>query len=467
MKLPIVRFSSLCAAFALLAAVPLRVAATNGMNMEGYGPIATAMGGASMAYDNGTAAVINNPATLTLMPATDRLDVALGVLGPEITATAPNGVSARSKATAFFMPAFGYVRKSGNLVYGLGVFGQGGMGTEYDQDSWLGMGFGLTNRTEVSVGRAIIPLAYKVNDQLSIAATFDFIWAGMDLQMAMSGAQFMDLVSTHQIGQASGGIVQSFGGMMQTLPAGSSVDYAYFNFTNGSSFTGKARGYGYAGKIGLIYTPRPNLTFGLTYHTETELSDLKAPGNSISFSLNVPGMGHMAQKLAGDITVRDFEWPALLAAGVAWRPAERWLLVADLRQIFWARVMENFRLRFVASPATTNGGFAGQNLDAQLFQNWKDQTVVQLGGAYQVNPVLTLQAGFNFANNPVPDRFLNPLFPATVGEHLTGGFGWKTSEKTSVDFSLVYGFKATGTNGGGITVGHSQLNAQLMYSYRF
>ena len=32
---------------------------TNGMNMEGYGPIATSMGGASMAYDNGTAAVIN------------------------------------------------------------------------------------------------------------------------------------------------------------------------------------------------------------------------------------------------------------------------------------------------------------------------------------------------------------------------------------------------------------------------
>ena len=37
------------------------------MNMEGYGPIATGMGGASMAYDNGTAAVINNPATLGLM----------------------------------------------------------------------------------------------------------------------------------------------------------------------------------------------------------------------------------------------------------------------------------------------------------------------------------------------------------------------------------------------------------------
>jgi len=48
----------------LAAATALPLAATNGMNMEGYGPIATAMGGASMAYDNGTAGLINNPATL-------------------------------------------------------------------------------------------------------------------------------------------------------------------------------------------------------------------------------------------------------------------------------------------------------------------------------------------------------------------------------------------------------------------
>ena len=55
--------------------------ATNGMNLEGYGPIATGMGGASMAYDNGNAAVMNNPATLGLRGQGSRLDVALGMLG--------------------------------------------------------------------------------------------------------------------------------------------------------------------------------------------------------------------------------------------------------------------------------------------------------------------------------------------------------------------------------------------------
>ena len=120
-----------------------RVFATNGMNMEGYGPVATAMGGASLAYENGTAAVINNPATLGLMDADARLDLAVGTLGPDITATSPGGVTADSNANAFYMPAFGYARHAGDFTYGFGVFGQGGMGCEYDPDSWRGLGFGL------------------------------------------------------------------------------------------------------------------------------------------------------------------------------------------------------------------------------------------------------------------------------------------------------------------------------------
>ncbi len=117
--------------YLLLAATVLAsspVFATNGMNLEGYGPIATGMGGASMAYDNGAAAVMNNPATLGMMPEGDRLDVALSYLGPHIKASVP-GTSARSSADAFFMPAIGWIKKSGALSYGIGMFSQGGMGT--------------------------------------------------------------------------------------------------------------------------------------------------------------------------------------------------------------------------------------------------------------------------------------------------------------------------------------------------
>ena len=453
--------------------------ATNGMNMEGYGPIATALGGASLAYDNGTAGLINNPATLGLMPGAARLDLAVGVLGPDISvrspATTPNifnvpaNQTADSTATSFFMPAMGYARRSGDFVYGFGVFGQGGMGCEYDANSWRGLGFGLKNRTEVSIGRAIIPLAYKVNDQLQIAATADFVWAGMDLKMAMSGNQFFDLVTptSQRFGRATGAIVQTFGQIMQQMPAGTSVDYAYFNFSNNSDFTGEARGYGYGGKIGLVYTPSKELTFGLTYHSQTALADMKAKGDTLSFQLNAPGMGRIPQTLTGDFRIRNFQWPALVGAGLAWHPAPRWMIAADVREIFWKSVMRNFSMSFVASTAASNGSFAGQNLEATLFQNWDDQLVMQLGAAYEASDRLTLRFGTNVCNNPVPDTYLNCLFPAIVKNHLTAGFGWKVDERSSVDFSATYGFKVNVVNGAGAGVSHSQTNAQAMYSYRF
>lgn len=443
--------------------------ATNGMNMEGYGPVSTAMGGTSMAFDNGTAAVINNPATLGLMTERARLDLAIGVLGPDITATNPAGTPADSQLTSFFMPAFGYARRSGDIVYGLGVFGQGGMGCQYDPNSWRGLGFGLENRTEVSVGRVIAPIAWKVNDRLQLAATADFMWAGMDLKMAMSGTQFFDLVmpTSQQFGRASGTIVQSFSGMMATLPVGTNVDYAYFNFSNGNKFTGEAKGYGYAGKVGLVYQASPHLTFGLTYHTKSVLSDLKTSRAAMSFQLNVPGMGRMAQTLTGEMKVNNFEWPALLGAGLAYRPNDRWLIAADLRQIYWADVMKQFSMTFTASGATSNGSFAGQQLNAALFQDWDDQLVTQIGAAYQATDQFTLRFGASYTTNPIPDKYLNCLFPATIKKHVMIGCGWKIDERSSVDFSFTHGFEVGKTNGYGIRVTHSQNNAQLLYSYRF
>ena len=468
------------AAIAVLAiGLTSRLVATNGMNMEGYGPIATGLGGASMAYDNGTAAIINNPATLGLMKDNSRLDIAIGILGPDIHVKSPNtspnifGVAAnqdaKSSATSFFMPAIGYARRSGNFVYGFGIFGQGGMGCEYDTDSWRGLGFGLKNRTEVSVGRVIVPLVYKVNDKLQIAATADFLWAGMDLKMAMSGNQFFDLVmpTSQHFGRASGTIVQSFSTILANMPNGTSVDYAYFNFSNSSPLTGEARSYGYAGKVGFLYTPSKELSFGMTYHSKSVLSDMTAKQDSLSFQLNVPGMGHIPQSLTGDYRVRNFQWPAMLGAGLAWYPAPKWMIAADMREIFWKDVMKEFNMNFVASNTAANGSFAGQSLDAVLLQNWKDQTVAQLGAAYQINAQLTLRAGVNVSNNPVPDYYLNCLFPAIVKDHVTIGCGWKIDAQSSIDASFAYGFKETVTNGSGATVSHSQTNLQLMYSYRF
>jgi len=477
--------ASLCVCLAL---VPALSHATNGMNMEGYGPIATAMGGAGMAYDNGTAAMMNNPATLGLMEDGDRAELFVGFLGPDVSAEAGN-VKADSDGTAYYMPALGWVRKQEGLTFGFGIYGQGGMGTEYDQRTFLGdpgrVGASLENRSELSVGRVIAPLAWNVNDKLVIGGSADLIWAGLDLRMAMSEAQFVDLVTTRTIGEASGTLLNSFGALYEPFGAPAApgsirtLNHAYFDFNDSSDFTGEAKAYGYAGKIGFVYQASRKLSIGGAYHTKTRLGDLKSSDASLLMGVEVntgSGYTNVDIPVRGKIRVDDFQWPATWAVGMKLQATPELLLVFDVKRLLWKDVMENFTMEFTADssqPDPAAAGFAGADLTATLYQDWEDQTVYQVGGAYQFTRALTLRAGFNYAANPVPDEFLNALFPAIAENHLTGGFGYRFDDTQSIDFSVVKVFENSATNpGNGSTIPavkstHSQLNFQFLYTRRY
>jgi len=469
------------------------------MNLEGYGPIAAGMGGASFAFDNGTAAVMNNPATLSLMPEGFRLDLAVGMLGPDVTSTlAIPGMemTANSSADAFFMPALGLVRKQCKLAYGLGVFGQGGMGTEYAKNCWMAdpsqgantaLTEGLVNRSEVSVGRAVGTFAYDVNEKFSIALTADFVWAGMDLQMAMSEAQFQDLANpqARNVGKASGTMADAFGQMYEPFSGTgiSQLYHAYFDFSNDNDFTGEAMGYGFAGKIGAVYKAMPELTIGAVYQSQTSLGDLETDNAELSMAVNVdPGIFQgqptgnymdMNLPISGKIIIKDFEWPSIFGAGVAYQPMEKLLLAAEVKQIMWSDVMEDFKMNFTADNIAQNGGFAGLEMDAALFQKWEDQTVFAAGGAYKPIDPLTLRAGFNFGKNPVPDTYLNALFPAIVESHLMFGGGYDFGQGSQINVSSTVAFEKEAVNPGNgstippVTSTHSQLNWMVMYSRRF
>ena len=125
---------------ALSAGIPATAMATNGMNLEGYGPISAGMGGTSYGFQVGTGAMMNNPATLGFFADGYHLDVAFGYLGPRITSTVttPDGdMAAESESKSFWMPALGFYVKKSAWGYGIGVFGQGGMGAEYSSSSWM------------------------------------------------------------------------------------------------------------------------------------------------------------------------------------------------------------------------------------------------------------------------------------------------------------------------------------------
>ena len=170
--------------------------------------------------------------------------------------------------------------------------------------------------------------------------------------------------------------------------------------------------------------------------------------------------------VTGKIAVNDFQFPAQFAVGMAYQQ-DKWMVAADVKVIQWADVMDSFRMTFVASGDASNGPFANQDLNVEMFQNWENQTVVQIGGAYKVTPATTLRAGVNSSSNPVPDSTVNPLFPATIENHYTFGVGHALSKKSAVNFSLTIAPEVEVTGASGVTTTHAQQNWQLMYTQKF
>ena len=70
---------------------------------------------------------------------------------------------------------------------------------------------------------------------------------------------------------------------------------------------------------------------------------------------------------------------------------------------------------------------------APFQQDWNDQIVLAMGLSYQFNDALTGRIGYNYAKNPIPNQFVNYLWPAIAENHYTGGFGMlSTSSPRSI-----------------------------------
>ncbi|MEG3639716.1 OmpP1/FadL family transporter [Magnetococcus sp. PR-3] len=447
--------------------------ATNGMNLEGYGARAHAMGGAASGYDSGNSAIMNNPATLSLWEGKQRVGVGLRMLGPDVDAesTASSAAFAKSDGDAYFMPSFSYMRNSGKFTYGFGVIAQGGMGTEYAAGNTLfAQGrntaaalvdlSGLEQRSELSVGRAVLPLSYRVNEKLNVAASVDFVWMGLDLKMDLDGANFAAMATA---GTASGALATN-----AFAASGGDIDYGRFDFSDGNDFTGEAKGYGAGFKLGATYQLTNAVTLGLSYHSKTAMEDLSTEGATVYL---FEDGGAINQTIPGTITVKDFEWPQKATLGAAYQFNKKLMLVGDVSWIDWSNTMKDFKMEFVAN--STNATYAGQAMNVTLEQNWKDQYVLSLGAEYALTDQWRIRGGANIGNNPVPNDYLSILFPATVTNHITGGFGYTFANGGQINAAVAY---APGTDNvatgnvntdSDVKLSHGQYNWSLNYSYDF
>ena len=408
------------AALALCAGAP--ALATNGMYMVGYGAETIGRGGANIAISDRSLALSFNPAGIAQLQG-NHATLNISVLNPSLEYENMLNGPVKSESASFPMPAFSYVRgsKESPWSWGVGLIGIGGMGAHF---KGLNTPFGTVDETftEVSFGAITPTVAYAVNDDMAFGLTLDIGY-----------------------GQASYKFYPDTSFFNTMAP-----EYSFFGMDMDN-----AAGMQYAARLGWWWRPDPKFSIGVIYQTETE-----STFEDGTMTMNFEAHPFLQQRVKYDAEMDGFTFSAQAGIGFAYRPTDKLELAFDVKRYYWDHAINTITV-YATNPEIQGA----PDITVPFIFNWEDQWVFAVGADYRVNDKVTLRAGYNYGENPVPDETLNPLFPATVENHASLGASIY-SKSITWEFGLERGFEAENTNnnpnpqvnpfGPGSTVRHDQ-----------
>ncbi|WP_435686563.1 OmpP1/FadL family transporter [Sedimenticola selenatireducens] len=360
--------------------------ATNGYAPHGVGQKSQGMGGVGVAYSQDALAGGVNPAGMVHVG--NRIDLGVNLFRPQRESTAIGGPTFDGNDKELFLiPEFGYNRMlDANSSFGVSVFGTGGMNTDYSVGPYSG--FGMTAPTGVDLMQLFIVPTYaiKLNENHSV---------GIGLNLAA------------QAFSAKG--IAGFGGF-----GVGSIDPANLSDNGHDISYGAGLRIGWQGKVSDM------VTLGATYQTRTYMSEFD------------DYRGLFAEQ-------GDFDIPENFAIGIAVAATPKLNIAFDVMRINYSKVnaignLNNFFAGAAQLGADNGAGFG-----------WEDQTIYKLGFDYAYSQNLTLRAGFNHADNPIPSSqtTFNVLAPGVVEDHLTLGATWTLDSGNELTFSYMHAFENT------------------------
>lgn len=401
-------------ALSLAAAFPLVAQATNGYFAHGYGMQAKGMGGASTAVAESAFGAATNPATMAF--AGNRFEIGVDLFSPRRKASrsgaGPFGLDGASDSgsTLFAIPEVAYNRMvSPNMSFGVTVYGNGGMNTDYPGGELPSPG-ACGPATGPGTGFNPQPGPYNLlcgNGSL-----------GVDLmQLIVAPSVAFKLGPDHAIGIAPLFAYQRF--EMNGLQPFEGFSTSPGNVTN--------RGYddstGYGVRIGYYGRLSPQVAIGAAYATKMRMSEFDTY------------RGLFAEQGGFDI-------PSHWSVAVTFQPTPTTLVTAEYQRINYTDA------KSVGNPSSLLLQCAGGNLanclggpDGAGF-GWQDIDVFKLGLQWRQSPSLTLRAGINISDNPIrsQDVTINILAPGVVRNHVTLGATWSLDRDSEITGAFMYAF---------------------------
>jgi len=183
----------------------------------------------------------------------------------------------------------------------------------------------------------------------------------------------------------------------------------------------KTNGWGLGFNAGVLYKVNPQLQFGLSYQSPTDIS-LKG---SLDLELYVPVIDIEDSGILGGTYLYsdgDFETtlslPGEIGVGVMYKPMDKLTLTGDVSSVNWSRFESIDTKDMVLSTDESLPGYIFLDVrDAQMPFNWENITRVSLGAEYALKEGLFLRGGYFFEQSPIPDNTFTVLIPDVGNKH--------------------------------------------------
>jgi len=378
--------------------LPAVTHATNGIFLIGYGTKSRGMGGVAIATPQDAIAGAVNPASIGFVK--DRVDVGADFFVPKARARLGEGderLSYDSSANRFVMPAMGGAYKFNRKIsIGFSVPAGGG-GSRYNMNLYNNITGSNVNET-LGVNLMIMQMnptaSYRINKQNRIGAS-------VVLSVQTFRAFGLDYFSTFTE------VFNTTGQFPENL-TNRGNDWAY----------GAGMRLGWMGRFF-----KERLSLGATYTSRVYMTKFDKYKDLFAEE-------------------GDMDTPENFGAGFGFKITPKLMMGADIKRVLYS----NVRSIGNASATTTGNGFPdspeANSLGAVdgLGFGWDDQTIYNVGFAYDYSPKWTYRAGWNYADSPIDEKdgeiLFNIIAPGVTRNHMTLGASYMPNKKMEWSFSL-------------------------------
>ncbi|WP_421352282.1 outer membrane protein transport protein [Aeromonas sp. 604443] len=345
----------------------------------------------------GEAAIADNASVLARNPAamTTFEKMAVSVSGtyikPDVdvngSVATPLGTVPASEsgiAPSAFVPAAYFIQPlNDQWAWGIGLFSNYGLSTEYSKTFPAGAGAGDTELMTLNINPNI---AYRINEHFSVGAGINAVYGAAELNRYA-------------------GLLGPLNPPSQGGPLATDTRLAHL----------KGDTWGFGWNVGTLYEVNENHRFALTYRSQVDMS----------FDGDFQGLTSGNRTVDGNLKL---DLPAQAEFAGYHRLNQQFAVHYSVNWTDWSAFQE---------LKATSGQCAG-GVCLQKDEKFKDSTRYSIGGTWYINPAWEARIGFAYDNSPIEPEYRSLSIPDSDRVWYSAGATYHINTDMSIDFGMAY-----------------------------